>query len=246
MVRVKTADEIEKMRAACRITRDALQLVKDHIRAGMTTLELNDLVHDYIISCGARPNFLGLYGFPYTVCASVDDVVVHGFPSDTQYIKEGQIVSIDLGAEIYGYNGDAARSFCIGKTDPEKQRLVEVTRQCFFEGIKGIGPGSALGDIGFQIQSYAEANGFSVVREMMGHGIGRRLHEEPDVRNYGNKGTGIRLRAGMTLAIEPMINMGTYDVIIDGWKCVTKDGKPSAHYENTVLITDDGVEILTL
>lgn len=246
MINIKTDEEIEKMRAACRITRDTLSLIEENIKVGVTTKQLDKLAYDYITSCGARPNFLGLYGFPSTICSSIDEQVVHGFPSDTRYIEEGQIVSIDLGAEIYGFNGDAARSFCVGRTEPEKKRLVDVTRQCFFEGIKDICVGSALGDIGYQIQTYAESNGFSVVRDMTGHGIGRRLHEEPEVRNYGRKGTGIRLRAGMTLAIEPMINMGTYEVIIDGWKCVTKDGKPSAHYENTVLITEDGVEILTL
>ncbi|MBR4419357.1 MAG: type I methionyl aminopeptidase, partial [Clostridia bacterium] len=161
-------------------------------------------------------------------------------------IEEGQIVSVDTGAFKNGFNGDAARSFFVGNIDPEKKRLIEVTKQCFFEGIKDICVGSAIGDIGYQVQTYAESNGFSVVREMTGHGIGRRLHEEPEVRNYGRKGTGIRLREGMTLAIEPMINMGTHEVIIDGLSCVTKDGKPSAHYENTVVITNNGVEILTL
>jgi methionyl aminopeptidase len=170
---------------------------------------------------------------------------VHGFPS-SRVIQEGDIVSVDVGAFKNGFNSDAARTFCVGNVEPEKRRLVEVTKQSFFEGIKDICVGSAIGDIGYQVQTYAESNGFSVVRDMTGHGIGRKLHEEPEVRNFGKKGTGIRLREGMTLAVEPMINMGGYEVDIDGWKCVTRDGKPSAHYENTIVITANGVEILTL
>ena len=245
MIHIKTPEELDKMRAACRITRDVLNLMEEKIRVGITTKELDKIAFEYITSCGAKPNFLGLGGFPGTICASIDDVVVHGFPSDRP-IKEGEIVSIDVGAFYQGFNGDAARSFYVGNIDPEKKRLIEVTKQCFFEGIKGICVGSAIGDIGYQVQTYAESNGFSVVREMVGHGVGRELHEDPEVPNYGRKGTGMRLRENMTIAIEPMINMGGKEVIIDGWKCVTRDGKPSAHYENTVAITANGVEILTL
>lgn len=245
MIHIKTPAELEQMRAACRITRDVLNLIEDKLHAGMTTKELDKIAYDYITSCGARPNFLGLGGFPGTICASIDEVVVHGFPSD-RVIKEGEIVSIDVGAFYNGFNGDAARSFYCGDIDPEKKRLIEVTKQSFFEGIKGICVGSAIGYIGYQVQTYAESNGFSVVREMVGHGVGRQLHEDPEVPNYGKKGTGIRLRENMTIAVEPMINMGSHEIIIDGWKCVTRDGKPSAHYENTIAITASGVEILTL
>ena len=245
MIHIKTPAELEQKRAACRITRDVLNLIEDKLHAGMTTKELDQIAYDYITSCGARPNFLGLGGFPGTICASIDEVVVHGFPSD-RVIKEGEIVSIDVGAFYNGFNGDAARSFYCGDIDPEKKRLIEVTKQSFFEGIKGICVGSAIGDIGYQVQTYAESNGFSVVREMVGHGVGRQLHEDPEVPNYGKKGTGIRLRENMTIAVEPMINMGSHEIIIDGWKCVTRDGKPSAHYENTIAITASGVEILTL
>ncbi len=245
MITIKNKEELEKMRVACRITRDALDLIGERLREGMTTKELDKIAYDYITGCGARPNFLGLYGFPGSVCVSIDEQVVHGIPSN-RVIKEGEIVSVDCGAFINGYNGDAARSFYVGKIDPEKKRLIEVTKQCFFEGIKGICVGSAIGDIGYQVQTYAESNGFSVVREMVGHGIGKRLHEDPEVPNFGRKGTGIRLREGMTIAVEPMINMGVCEVDIDGWKCVTRDGKPSAHYENTIAITANGVEILTL
>ncbi len=245
MIYVKNSEEIQRMRVACQITRDTLNLVEEKIRAGMTTKELDKIAYDYITACGAKPGFLGLYGFPGTCCISINEEVVHGFPS-SRVIQDGDIVSVDVGAFKNGFNGDAARTFCVGNVEPETRRLVEVTKQSFFEGIKDICVGSAIGDIGYQVQTYAESNGFSVVRDMTGHGIGRKLHEEPEVRNYGKKGTGIRLKEGMTLAVEPMINMGGYQVDIDGWKCVTRDGKPSAHYENTIVITANGVEILTL
>ncbi len=245
MIYVKNSEEIQRMRVACQITKDTLNLVEEKIRVGMTTKELDKIAYDYIIACGAEPGFLGLYGFPGTCCISINEEVVHGIPS-SRVIQEGDIVSVDVGAFKNGFNGDAARTFCVGNVEPEKRRLVEVTKQSFFEGIKDICVGSAIGDIGYQVQTYAESNGFSVVRDMTGHGIGRKLHEDPEVRNYGKKGTGIRLREGMTLAVEPMINMGGYEVDINGWKCVTRDGKPSAHYENTIVITANGVEILTL
>lgn len=245
MIIIKTDNEIELMKEPCKIVRDALLLAEDNIKAGMTTGELNKIVHDYIISSGAKPSFLGYGGFPAATCISIDEQVVHGFPSN-RIIKEGEIVSVDVGAYKNGFHGDAARSLYVGEIDSEKKRLVDVTKECFFKGIEGICIGSPLGDIGAQIQSYAESNGFSVVRDMVGHGVGKHLHEDPQVPNYGRKGTGVRLKRNMTLAVEPMINMGTYKVDIDGWKCVTQDGKPSAHYENTIVITDNGVEILTL
>ena len=245
MIYIKTDEEIEKMRKACKVTGDVLKLIEEKIKVGMTTKELDKIAYDYIISCGAKPGFLGLYGFPGTCCISIGEQVVHGFPSD-RVIEEGMIVSVDTGAIVDGWNGDAARSFYVGSISPEKKKLLDVTKECFFQGVATVMEGSTIGDIGHAVQTYAEANGFSVVREMVGHGIGKKLHEDPNVPNYGKRGVGARIKKGMTLAIEPMINMGGHEVIIDGWKCVTKDGKPSAHYENTIALTDNGVEILTL
>lgn len=245
MITIKSEKELELMRGACAVVRDVLELLGNKIRVGMTTKELDAIAYEYITSCGAKPSFLGLYGFPATLCVSIDDEVVHGFPSD-RVIKENEIVSVDVGAGLNGFHGDAARSFILGDADPEKKRLVDVTRECFFKAVDGLCVGSTIGDIGHAVQTHAEKNGFSVVREMVGHGIGRKVHEDPSVPNYGKPGTGIRIRSGMTLAIEPMINMGGYEVDLEGWSCKTHDGKPSAHYENTVAITDDGVEILTL
>lgn len=246
MIIIKTDKEIELMREPCKVVRDVLLLAGQTVKAGMTTGELDKVLHDYIISCGAKPSFLRLYGFPKSTCISINEEVVHGIPSNNRIIKEGDIVSVDVGASLNGFNGDGARSFIIGKTTPEKEKLVRVTEECFFKGIEGIMIGSALGDIGAQIQGHAESNGFSVVRAMVGHGIGRNVHEDPEVPNYGRRGVGVRLRRNMTLAIEPMINMGTFEVDINGWDCITRDKMPSAHYENTVVITDNGVEILTL
>ena len=245
MIHVKTDKEIELMKVACRITGDTLKLLEEKIKPGMTTKELDKIAYDYIVSCGAKPSFLGLYGFPATTCISIDEEVVHGVPSN-RVIEEDMIVSVDVGAFINGFHGDAARSFYVGSISPEKKRLIDVTKECFFEGIKGICVGSALGDIGAQIQAHAERNGYSVVRDMVGHGIGREMHEDPSVPNYGRRGTGVRLKRNTTLAVEPMINMGGHEVLINGLDCVTKDGLPSAHYENTILIGDNGVEILTL
>ena len=245
MIHVKTDKEIELMRVACKITGDTLKLLEEKIKPGMTTRELDKIAYDYIVSCGAKPSFLGLYGFPATTCISIDEEVVHGIPSD-RVIEEDMIVSVDVGAYINGFHGDAARSFFAGSISPEKKRLIDVTKECFFEGIKGICVGSALGDIGAQVQTHAEKNGYSVVRDMVGHGIGRQMHEDPSVPNYGRRGTGVRLKRNTTLAVEPMVNMGRHEVLINGLSCVTKDGLPSAHYENTILIGDNGVEILTL
>ena len=245
MIHVKTDKEIELMRVACKITGDTLKLLEEKIKPGMTTRELDKIAYDYIVSCGAKPSFLGLYGFPATTCISIDEEVVHGIPSG-RVIEEDMIVSVDVGAYINGFHGDAARSFYAGSISPEKKRLIDVTKECFFEGIKGICVGSALGDIGAQVQAHAEKNGYSVVRDMVGHGIGRQMHEDPSVPNYGRRGTGVRLKRNTTLAVEPMINMGRHEVLINGLSCVTKDGLPSAHYENTILIGDNGVEILTL
>ena len=245
MITVKTEKELELMREPCKILRDTLLHLESKVRVGMTTKELDKIAHDYIVSYGAKPSFLGLYGFPGSICISIDDEVVHGIPSD-RVIKDNEIVSVDVGVYLNGYHGDAARSFCMGNISPEKQRLVKVTEECFFKGIEGICVGSTIGDIGSRIQAHAEENGYSVVREMVGHGIGRKVHEDPSVPNYGKAGTGVRIRKGMTLAIEPMINMGRHEINLNGWSCKTRDGLPSAHYENTVAFTDDGLEILTL
>ena len=245
MIYIKSDDELNLMREPCKIVRDVLLLAEDRIQAGMTTGELDKILHDYIVSCGAKPSFLGLYGFPCATCISIDEQVVHGIPGN-RVIKEGEIVSVDVGACINGFHGDGARSLYVGKISAEKKRLIDVTKESFFKGIEGVLIGSPLGDIGYQIQNYVEAQGFSVVRDMVGHGIGREVHEDPQVPNFGRKGTGIRLKKNMTLAIEPMVNMGTYKVNLNGWDCITSDKMPSAHYENTVVITDNGVEILTL
>lgn len=248
MVTVKTAQEIELMRKANQIVRDTLNLLEEKINPGMTTKQLDKIAHDYITSCDAVPSFLGYSGYPASICVSIDDEVVHGIPSSDRHIEEGQIVSVDIGSIYKGYNGDAARTFAIGRISSEKQRLIDVTRQSFFEGVKILREGVRLGDLGHAIQSYVESNGFSVVRALVGHGIGTDMHEDPEVPNYGKAGHGLRLKANMTIAIEPMVNAGTYDVVMldDGWTVVTADGKPSAHYENTVAITEDGVEILSL
>lgn len=248
MVTVKTAEEIELMRKANQIVRDTLNLLEEKIKPGMTTKQLDKIAHDYIVSCNAIPSFLGYDGYPASACISIDEEVVHGIPSSKRYIEEGQIVSVDIGSIYKGYNGDAARTFAIGKVSEEKQRLIDVTKQSFFEGVKILKEGVRLGDLGHAIQSYVEANGFSVVRALVGHGIGTDMHEDPEVPNYGRPGHGLRLRKNMTIAIEPMVNAGTYDVemLDDGWTVVTKDGRPSAHYENTLAITEDGVDILSL
>ncbi len=244
MITVKSQKEIELMREPCAIVRDVLKLLEEKIEVGMPTKELDRIAYEYITKSGAEPSFLGYGGFPASICVSIDKQVVHGFPSD-RTIKEGEIISVDVGAYKNGFHGDAARSFMLGENF-EKQRLIDVTKESFFKGIENISAGSALGTIGYQVQSFVESNGYNVVREMVGHGIGRNLHEDPNVPNYGKRGVGIRLKSGMTLAVEPMVNMGTHKVILEGWRCDTADGKPSAHYENTILIKADGVEIMTL
>ena len=248
MISIKTDKEIALMRESGKLTKNVLDLIGREIRVGMTTKDLDKIAFDYIKSCGAYPSFLGYSGYPASICASVDDMVVHGIPSEDVVIKDGQIVSIDVGVEYNGWQGDAARTFMVGNVSEEKRKLVKVTEECFFRAIENLRDGTPLGNIGYAVQSHAEANGFSVVRALVGHGIGKEMHEDPSVPNYGKKGTGIRLKKGMAIAIEPMINAGVYqvDFMADGWGVRTRDRKPSAHYENTVVITDDGVEILTL
>ena len=248
MIKIKTEKEIEYMRESCRIVRETLDFVGRNIKAGMTTKDVDELVYKYITSCGAYPSELGYDGYPASSCVSVNEVVVHGIPSD-RVILGGDIGSVDITAEKNGYHGDACRTFLIGNVSEEKRRLVKVTEECFFKAIEGLQAGVPLYDIGYKVQTHAEANGYSVVRALTGHGIGREMHEDPAVPNYGRAGTGIRLKSGMTICIEPMVNAGTHKVNFsqtDGWTVTTADGLPSAHYENTVLIKDDGVEILTL
>jgi methionine aminopeptidase, type I len=248
MITVKSEADLIKMRVACKITGDTLKMIEDYVRPGVSTKELDEIIEDFIRKNGGTPNFKHLYGFPASACISVDDVVVHGIPSARKLV-EGEIVSIDVGAAYGGFNGDAARTFAVGKISEEKQRLIDVTRQSFFEGIKHAKAGRRLGDMSHAIQSYVEANGFSVVRAMSGHGIGRRVHEDPNIPNFGAAGSGVLLKSGYTLAVEPMVNAGTFKVFIDngdGWTCRTLDGMPSAHYENTILVTNGQPEILTL
>lgn len=236
------------MRRANEIVAEALELVETKIKPGVSTKYLNDVVHDYIIKCNAVPSFLNYEGFPASICASINEEVVHGIPRKNRILEEGDIISIDVGSIYKGYNGDAARTFGVGKISNSNQRLIDVTRQSFYEGIKVLKDGARLGDLGYAIQTYVESNGFSVVRALVGHGIGREMHEDPAVPNYGRQGHGARMKRNMTIAIEPMVNAGTYDVNIldDDWTVVTADSQPSAHYENTVAITDNGVEILSI
>ena len=235
------------MREPCKIVRDTLAFVGSKIKAGMSTREVDELVERYIRSCGANPSCLGYGGFPASACISINDMVVHGIPGD-EILKEGDIVSVDVVADKNGYHGDACRTFCIGKVAPEVEKLVKVTEECFFKGIEGLKAGTPVFDIGYRVQKHAESFGYGVIRSYTGHGIGREMHEDPNVPNYGKLGTGTRLRAGTVICIEPMIALGDWRVklLSDGWGAVTVDGKPVAHYENTVVVREDGVEILTL
>lgn len=247
MITIKTGNDLVLMREVCNIVKETLEFVGSKICAGMTTREVDALVYEYITACGAIPSSLGYGGFPGSACISINEQVVHGIPSD-RVIMDGDIVSVDVTAEKNGFNGDAARTFMIGNVSEDKKKLVKVTEECFFKAIEDLRAGTPLYDIGYNVQQHAESHGYGVVRALVGHGIGKEMHEDPSVPNYGRKGTGMRLREGMTICIEPMINMGTYKVNFhsDGWTVTTQDGLPSAHYENTVLITEDGVEILTL
>ena len=235
------------MRQAGKILADTLKLIEQNIYIGQTSAQLDKLAYDYITSFSAKPSFLGYEGFPYTICASVNSEVVHGFATDIP-LKDGDIISIDCGVNYKGYHADAARTFAVGNVEPKVLKLIEETKQSFFEGIKDVRAGSKLGHISHKIQVHLETNGYGVVRELVGHGIGTHLHEDPMVPNYGPYNAGVVLKAGMTLAIEPMSTLGKRNVVLahNGWTVLTEDGLPSAHYENTVIITDDGVEIITL
>ena len=247
MVHVKSEKEIDLMRAPCAIVRDCLSFVGERIRPGMTTGEVDKLVYDFIKASGAEPSCLGYGGFPASACVSVNEVVVHGIPDD-RVLEEGDIVSVDLCAYKNGFHGDGARTFAVGEISPEKKKLIRVTEECFFKALEGLRAGTPLFDIGYRVQTHAESNGFSVIRSYTGHGIGREMHEDPSVYNFGRRGTGMRLKAGTVICIEPMIAMGDWrvNVLDDGWTAVMADKKPAAHYENTVVIREDGVEILTI
>ena len=247
MIPIKNERELEVMRQACRITAAARALAGEMVRPGVSTKEIDKAVHDYIVAQGAKPSFLGYGGFPASTCISVNDVVIHGIPSGYT-LREGDIVSVDVGACWKGFHGDCAATFACGRISPTAEKLISVTKQSFFEGLKFARKGYRVSDISHAVQSYVEENGFSVVRSYVGHGIGEQLHEEPQVPNFGSPGRGPRLIKGMNLAIEPMVNEGDYEVHVlrDKWTVVTTDGSLAAHYENTVLITDGEPEILTV
>lgn len=247
MIQIKTEKELELMRIAGRITALARKAAADAVAPGVTTEDIDRAVRKTIESHGAKPSFLGYAGFPGSACVSINDEVIHGIPSPKQVIHEGDIVKVDVGAYIHGFHGDCACTVACGEVSEEAKRLIEVTRQSFYEGIKFARVGNRVSDISSAVQAYVEAHGFSVVRDFVGHGVGAELHESPEVPNFGRPGHGIRLEPGMTLAIEPMVNVGVYGVkvLADGWTVKTRDGKLSAHYENTVAITDGEPEILT-
>ena len=247
MIPIKTNEQLERMRVACRITALARKAAYDAVVPGVTTDDIDRIVRKTIEEAGAKPSFLGYGGFPASACISINDEVIHGIPSAKRVVHEGDIVKIDVGAYIGGFHGDCACTVPCGQVSDEAKRLIEVTRQSFYEGIQFAREGCRVSDISAAVQAYVEANGFSVVRSFVGHGVGQKLHESPEVPNFGRPGHGVRLQAGMTLAIEPMVNVGGYDVRVlsDGWTVKTKDGKLSAHYENTVAITDGAPEILT-
>lgn len=246
MIIIKSNSEIEKMRKAGSITAGALQAAGEAIKVGMTTKELDTVVRKYITSHGAKPSFLGYGGFPGSACISINDEVIHGIPGSRK-IMDGDIVSVDVGAYIDGYHGDSCKTFAVGNVSKEALDLMKSTEESLYIAIEMAKPGVRLGDIGAAIQKYNESNGYSVVREYVGHGVGKDLHEEPEVPNFGKEGRGPRLQAGMVFAIEPMINMGTAKIKVmpDKWTVKTCDGKPSAHFEHTIAITNNGAVILT-
>ena len=248
MIVLKTNRELSLMREACRISAGALRVAGEAVEPGVTTEEIDRVAYKYIVSQGARPNFLNYAGFPATACISINEEVIHGIPSKQRVLKQGDIVSIDLGATINGYNGDNAATFAVGSVSPDAERLINTTRESLYEGIRAAVAGGRIGDISSAVQRYCEGRGFSVVRDYVGHGVGAKLHEDPSVPNFGTPGRGVRLLPGMTIAIEPMINMGGWEVkrLSDGWTVKTKDGGLSAHFEHTVAITSDGPRILTV
>ena len=247
MIRLKNQNQITLMRDAGRITGEAILAAGEIIKPGITTAEIDKVIRRHIEKCGAKPNFLGYGGFPASACISVNDEVIHGIPSEKRVLREGDIVKIDTGANYRGYNGDSARTFAVGKISPEAEKLIRVTEESFYAAVAAIVDGARVGDIGHAVETHCKANGYSVVKRYVGHGIGADLHEDPEIPNFGTAGRGVRLLKGMTIAIEPMVNIGTHEVIElpDGWTVKTKDGSLSAHYEHTVAITDNGPELLT-
>lgn len=247
MVQIKNSEQLAKMRKAGRITGEAILVAREHIRPGVSTKEIDTAIRNYIEKCGAKPSFLGYGGFPGSACISINNEVIHGIPNAKRFLEEGDIVKIDVGAYIGGFHGDSANTFGVGKISEEAEKLIAATRESFFRGVKMATGGKRIGDIGSAICGYAEDLGYGVVRKFVGHGIGRELHEDPEVPNFGTAGRGARLYPGMTIAIEPMINAGTRDVKIldDGWTVITADGSLAAHYEHTVAITDGEPILLT-
>lgn len=243
---IKSNEEIELLKIAGQIVGDTHNYLKQFIKPGITTKELDKLAYDYIISRDATPSFLNYEGYPASICTSVNEEVVHGIPSD-RILQEGDIISIDIGACYKGYHGDSAWSYPVGNISEEKKYLLEHTEKSLYEGLSVIKPGMKIGDIGYAIEQYALKHKLGVVKELVGHGVGKHLHESPDVPNYGKKNTGMTLRKGMVIAVEPMLNLGTADIYIldDDWTIITADDKPSAHFEHTVVVTKDGYEILT-
>ena len=248
MIVLKNEREIKQMLLACRISAEALQVAGNAVEPGVSTWEIDKIVRNFMESKGAKPTFLNYNGFPASACISINDEVIHGIPSKKRVIEEGDIVSIDLGAVLEGFNGDNAATFAAGAISSEAKRLCDTTKESLFLGIEKAVAGGRIGDIGYAVQHHCESRGYSVVREFVGHGVGHKLHEDPSVPNYGTPGRGVRLLPGMTIAIEPMINLGKADVktLPDGWTVKTRDGKLSAHFEHTVAITPSGPKILTL
>lgn len=247
MIVLKTKHELQAMREACKISAGALLAAKAALRPGMSTKELDDVMHRYIVSKGAKPSFLGYGGFPGCACISINDEVIHGIPSAKKIIREGDIVSVDVGAFYKGYHGDNAYTFAVGEITEEAKKLLNVTEASLYQAIKAAKPGARIGDVSHAVQAYVEPYGFGIVKKYVGHGVGRDLHEAPEVPNYGSAGRGVRLAEGMTIAIEPMINTVGEDVkaLPDGWTVKTASGSLSAHFEHTIAITADGAEILT-
>ena len=247
MIQLKNSAQLKQMRVAGRITAEALLVAEEHVKPGISTKLLDSVIHDYIVKCGAVPSFLGYGGFPGSACISINDEVIHGIPSKTRILQEGDIVKVDVGAFIDGFHGDSARTFPVGRVSEEAMRLIEATKESFERGYAQVTAGLRIGDIGAAVEVCAREHGFSVVRRYVGHGVGHELHESPEVPNYGTPGRGARLYPGMVIAIEPMVNAGVPEVreLPDGWTVKTADGKLSAHYENTVALTDEGPMILT-
>ncbi len=246
MITIKSEHEIELMRKAGEIVGNTHKYLKQYIKPGITTKELNDLAEDYILKSGATPSFKNLYGFPGTICISINEEIVHGIPS-MRKLKNGDIVKLDIGACYQGYHGDSAWSYPVGNVSSEVSRLLEQTEQALYQGLSAVHAGAHVGDIGYAVEQYAKKCHLGVVKELVGHGIGTKVHEDPDVPNFGKQGTGPVLKEGMTIAVEPMLNLGTAEVYMldDDWTIVTGDDKASAHFEHTILVTKDGYEILT-